>query len=74
MTICLRKNPIHTHERFASYRRRVLQKEDENEVPIWPGWLEDAFLDGKSKQPNLNKKDESVTNRGRSSFVNPTDG
>lgn len=40
------KNPIYAHKHFADYRNKVMQKELEKEEPIWPLWLEDAFLDG----------------------------
>lgn len=41
------KNPIYAYKHFADYRNKVMQKELEKEQPIWPLWLEDAFLDGK---------------------------
>jgi transcriptional enhancer factor len=41
------KNPIYAYKHFADYRSKVMQKELEKEQPIWPLWLEDAFLDGK---------------------------
>ncbi|KAK6949165.1 hypothetical protein Daesc_009239 [Daldinia eschscholtzii] len=39
------KNPIYAYKHFADYRNKVMQKELEKEQPIWPLWLEDAFLD-----------------------------
>lgn len=42
------KNPIYAYKHFADYRNKVMQKELEKEAPIWPLWLEDAFLDGMS--------------------------
>lgn len=41
-----RKNPIYQHKNFADYRNKVMQKELDKEQPVWPDWLEDAFLDG----------------------------
>lgn len=41
-----RKNPIYHHKNFADYRNKVMQKELDKEQPVWPDWLEDAFLDG----------------------------
>jgi transcriptional enhancer factor len=41
-----RKNPIYHHKNFADYRNKVMQKELDKECPVWPDWLEDAFLDG----------------------------
>jgi hypothetical protein len=41
-----RKNPIYHHKNFADYRNKVMQKELDKESPVWPDWLEDAFLDG----------------------------
>ncbi|RYP59607.1 hypothetical protein DL771_010831 [Monosporascus sp. 5C6A] len=43
----LPKNPIYAHKRLANYRMKVLEKEHEKEAPIWPAWLENAFLDAK---------------------------
>ncbi len=40
------KNPIYAYKHFADYRNKVMQKELEKEEPVWPVWLEDAFLDG----------------------------
>ena len=40
------RNPIYAHKNFADYRNKVMQKELEKEEPVWPLWLEDAFLDG----------------------------
>lgn len=41
------RNPIHAWKYFSDYRAKVAQKEREGEVPKWPMYLEDAFLDGK---------------------------
>lgn len=41
-----RRNPIYHHKNFTDYRNKVMQKELGKEQPVWPDWLEDAFLDG----------------------------
>lgn len=54
-----RKNPIYHHKNFADYRNKVMQKELDKEQPVWPDWLEDAFLDG-THGPCLPSRDERV--------------
>ncbi|KAI1324830.1 hypothetical protein F5Y16DRAFT_402094 [Xylariaceae sp. FL0255] len=45
------KNPIYYHRSFADYRKKVEQKERDHDKPVWPDWLEEAFLDGKYLTP-----------------------
>ncbi|KAI0976655.1 hypothetical protein F4678DRAFT_480156 [Xylaria arbuscula] len=51
-----RKNPIYHHKNFADYRNKVMQKELDKEQPVWPDWLEDAFLDALLLIPQLGRK------------------
>ncbi|KAI1827091.1 hypothetical protein F4861DRAFT_431821 [Xylaria intraflava] len=51
-----RKNPIYHHKNFADYRNKVMQKELDKEKPVWPDWLEDAFLDALLLIPQLGRK------------------
>lgn len=50
------KNPIYAYKHFADYRNKVMQKELEKEQPIWPLWLEDAFLDALLLIPQMGRK------------------
>ncbi|KAI1334376.1 hypothetical protein F5Y15DRAFT_291156 [Xylariaceae sp. FL0016] len=50
------KNPIYAYKNFADYRNKVMQKELEKEQPIWPLWLEDAFLDALLLIPQMGRK------------------
>ncbi|KAJ1327776.1 DNA-binding transcription factor-like protein [Microdochium nivale] len=50
------KNPIYAYKHFADYRNKVMQKELEKEAPIWPLWLEDAFLDALLLIPQMGRK------------------
>ncbi|KAI1138253.1 hypothetical protein F5Y05DRAFT_404441 [Hypoxylon sp. FL0543] len=50
------KNPIYAYKHFAEYRNKVMQKELEKEQPIWPLWLEDAFLDALLLIPQMGRK------------------
>ncbi|KXJ91236.1 hypothetical protein Micbo1qcDRAFT_233781 [Microdochium bolleyi] len=50
------KNPIYAYKHFADYRNKVMQKELEKEAPIWPLWLEDAFLDALLMIPQMGRK------------------
>ncbi|KAI1435563.1 hypothetical protein GGR50DRAFT_318234 [Xylaria sp. CBS 124048] len=52
----VRKNPIYHHKNFADYRNKVLQKERDEENPVWPDWLEVAFLDALLLIPQLGRK------------------
>ncbi|GAP84320.2 putative transcription factor [Rosellinia necatrix] len=52
----IRKNPIYHHKNFADYRNKVMQKELDKEQPVWPDWLEDAFLDALLLIPQLGRK------------------
>ncbi|KAI5865901.1 hypothetical protein GGS23DRAFT_617021 [Durotheca rogersii] len=49
-------NPIYAYKHFADYRNKVMQKELEKEQPIWPLWLEDAFLDALLLIPQMGRK------------------
>lgn len=40
------QNPLYGWRYFSSYRTKVTRKQVEGEDPIWPTYLEDAFLDG----------------------------
>ncbi|KAI0151611.1 hypothetical protein GGR57DRAFT_513930 [Xylariaceae sp. FL1272] len=51
-----RKNPIYHHKSFADYRNKVMQKELDKEQPVWPDWLEDAFLDALLLIPQMGRK------------------
>ncbi|KAI0199777.1 hypothetical protein F4808DRAFT_199360 [Astrocystis sublimbata] len=51
-----RKNPIYHHKNFADYRNKVMQKELDKEDPVWPDWLEEAFLDALLLIPQLGRK------------------
>ncbi|KAI2638505.1 hypothetical protein GGS21DRAFT_443650 [Xylaria nigripes] len=51
-----RRNPIYHHKNFADYRNKVMQKELDKEKPVWPDWLEDAFLDALLLIPQLGRK------------------
>ncbi|KAI0594779.1 hypothetical protein F4775DRAFT_595910 [Biscogniauxia sp. FL1348] len=50
------QNPIYAYKHFADYRNKVMQKELEKEQPIWPLWLEDAFLDALLLIPQMGRK------------------
>ncbi|KAI0473965.1 hypothetical protein GGR56DRAFT_676409 [Xylariaceae sp. FL0804] len=50
------KNPIYAYKHFADYRNKVMQKELEKEQPIWPLWLEDAFLDALLLIPQMGRQ------------------
>lgn len=41
------QNPLYGWRHFPSYRTKVTRKQVQVEDPIWPTYLEDAFLDGK---------------------------
>ncbi|KAI1165762.1 hypothetical protein F5B18DRAFT_609778 [Nemania serpens] len=51
-----RRNPIYHHKNFTDYRNKVMQKELGKEQPVWPDWLEDAFLDALLLIPQLGRK------------------
>ena len=40
------QNPLYGWRHFSNYRTKVTRRHFEGEDPIWPAYLEDAFLDG----------------------------
>lgn len=40
------RNPLYEWRHFSSYRAKFTRKQVQGEDPIWPTYLEDAFLDG----------------------------
>jgi transcriptional enhancer factor len=69
----VRKNPIYHHKSFADYRNKVMQKELDKEQPVWPDWLEDAFLDGTYIHSVL-PLTEAIANPRPSAAIDPADG